>query len=260
MDYVGDVMKLSQRLQYIMEQIPAGSRLADIGSDHGLLPVAAVRSGRVPQAVAGEVNDGPLRAAQKQVAEAGLTDRIAVRKGDGLAVIKVDEVDVITIAGMGGALIATILEQGKDKLVSVKQLVLQPNVGEDILRRWLIEHQWVLTSEHIMEEDGKIYEILTAVPDSVSPLKQDALYQPWKIPDSSLVLTPDLLMQLGPLLVKAPNEIFFYKWKLEIRKLEDVLAQVARSDQESAQHKREQLRKQIEQLEEVLACLPKDRQ
>ncbi|MGF9642695.1 tRNA (adenine(22)-N(1))-methyltransferase TrmK [Paenibacillus sp. FSL L8-0502] len=253
-------MKLSQRLQYIMEQIPAGSRLADIGSDHGLLPVAAVRSGRVPQAVAGEVNDGPLRAAQKQVAEAGLTDRIAVRKGDGLAVIKVDEVDVITIAGMGGALIATILEQGKDKLVSVKQLVLQPNVGEDILRRWLIEHQWILTSEHIMEEDGKIYEILTAVPDSVSPLKQDALYQPWKIPDSSLVLTPDLLMQLGPLLVKAPTEIFFYKWKLEIRKLEDVLAQVARSDQESAQHKREQLRKQIEQLEEVLACLPKDRQ
>lgn len=168
-----------------------------------------MRSGRVPQAVAGEVNDGPLRAAQKQVVEAGLTDRIAVRKGDGLAVIKVDEVDVITIAGMGGALIATILEQGKDKLVSVKQLVLQPNVGEDILRRWLIEHQWILTSEHIMEEDGKIYEILTAVPDSVSPLKQDALYQPWKIPDSSLVLTPDLLMQLGPLLVKAPTEIFF---------------------------------------------------
>lgn len=143
------------------------------------------------------------------MAEAGLNDRIAVRKGDGLAVIKANEVDVITIAGMGGALIASILEQGKDKLVSVKQLVLQPNVGEDILRRWLIEHQWVLTSEHIMEEDGKIYEILTAVPDSVSPLKLDELYQPWKLPDSSLVLTQDLLMQLGPLLVKAPNEIFF---------------------------------------------------
>ncbi|MCC3380056.1 tRNA (adenine(22)-N(1))-methyltransferase [Paenibacillus farraposensis] len=252
-------MKLSQRLQYIMEQIPAGSRLADIGSDHGLLPVAAVRSGRVPQAVAGEVNDGPLRAAQKQVAEAGLTDRIMVRKGDGLAVIKAHEVDVITIAGMGGALITSILEQGKDKLASVKQLVLQPNVGEDILRRWLMKQQWVLIDEHIMEEDGKIYEILTAVPASASDLKQDELYRPLRLPGSTLVLNRDWLMQLGPLLVNKPNEIFFRKWQLEIRKLQAVLAQVSRSELEAAQHKQEQLRKQIEQLEEVLACLPKDK-
>ncbi len=259
MDYVGDVMKLSQRLQYIMEQIPAGSRLADIGSDHGLLPVAAVRSGLVTQAVAGEVNDGPLRAAQKQVAEAGLTDRITVRKGDGLAVITADEVDVITIAGMGGALIASILEQGKDKLDSVKRLVLQPNVGEDILRRWLIEHQWVLTGEHIMEEDGKIYEVLTAVPLSDSSVKQDELYLPLALSGSSLVLTQEWLEQLGPLLIREPNEVFFRKWKLEIHKLQNVLAQLARSEQESAQQKQEQLRKQIEQLQEVLACLPKDK-
>lgn len=259
MDYVGDVMKLSQRLQYIMEQIPAGSRLADIGSDHGLLPVAAVRSGRVTQAVAGEVNDGPLRAAQKQVAEAGLTDRITVRKGDGLAVITAHEVDVITIAGMGGALIASILEQGKDKLDSVKRLVLQPNVGEDILRRWLIEHQWVLTGEHIMEEDGKIYEVLTAVPVLDSIVKQDELYRPIALSGSSLVLTQDWLEQLGPLLVSEPNEVFFRKWKLEIHKLQNVLAQLGRSEQESAQQKQEQLQKQIEQLEEVLACLPKDK-
>ncbi|AET61794.1 sam-dependent methyltransferase [Paenibacillus terrae HPL-003] len=259
MDYVGDVMKLSQRLQYIMEQIPDGSRLADIGSDHGLLPVAAVRSGRVTQAVAGEVNDGPLRAAQKQVAEAGLTDRITVRKGDGLAVITAHEVDIITIAGMGGALIASILEQGKDKLDSVKRLVLQPNVGEDILRQWLIEHQWILTSEHIMEEDGKIYEVLTAIPVSDSPVKQDELYRPIVLSGSSVVLTQDWLEQLGPLLVREPNEVFFRKWKLEIHKLQNVLAQLARSEQESAQQKQEQLRKQIEQLEEVLACLPKDK-
>ncbi|WP_149093295.1 tRNA (adenine(22)-N(1))-methyltransferase [Paenibacillus terrae] len=252
-------MKLSQRLQYIMEQIPAGSRLADIGSDHGLLPVAAVRSGLVTQAVAGEVNDGPLRAAQKQVAEAGLTDRITVRKGDGLAVITADEVDVITIAGMGGALIASILEQGKDKLDSVKRLVLQPNVGEDILRRWLIEHQWVLTGEHIMEEDGKIYEVLTAVPLSDSSVKQDELYLPLALSGSSLVLTQEWLEQLGPLLIREPNEVFFRKWKLEIHKLQNVLAQLARSEQESAQQKQEQLRKQIEQLQEVLACLPKDK-
>lgn len=141
----------------------------------------------------------------------------------------------------------------------MKRLILQPNVGEDILRRWLIEHQWVLTGEHIMEEDGKIYEVLTAVPVSDSPVKQGELYRPLALSGSSLVLTQNWLEQLGPLLVREPNEVFFRKWKLEIHKLQNVLAQLARSEQESAQQKQQQLRKQIEQLEEVLTCLPKDK-
>ena len=92
-------MKLSNRLQQIHDQIPEGSRMADIGSDHALLPVAAIRSGKAVSAVAGEVNSGPYEAASKQVSDAGLEAQITVRRGDGLDVITAGEVDVITIAG-----------------------------------------------------------------------------------------------------------------------------------------------------------------
>lgn len=251
-------MKLSQRLQYILEQIPPGSVLADIGSDHALLPVAAVLSGRASRAIAGEVNDGPLRAAQKQVADAGLANKIAVRCGDGLHVLKAGEADVITIAGMGGALIATILDEGRGLLPDVRQLVLQPNVGEELLRNWLLHSGWVVTEEHILEEDGKIYEVLTALPESLSPLSQEELYAPVYL-SGGYTLDAALLLRMGPHLVKEANEVFFKKWQGEIVKLQFVLKQMVRSELESARAKREELRRQIKQLEEVLVCLRKDK-
>lgn len=252
-------MKLSQRLQYILEQIPEGSKLADIGSDHALLPVAAVRSGRAVQAIAGEVNSGPLLAARKQVEAAGLTARIAVRKGDGLEVLNPGEADVITVAGMGGALIASILDKGPDKLEAVKKLILQPNVGEDILRNWLILHDWVLIGEHMLEEDGKIYEVLVAVKSADTGQSQEDVYQTFQLPECSVVLSRELLVLLGPYLVKRPTEVFFRKWRGEIENLQVVKKQVALSGQESAREKYEQLDKHITQLEEVLACLLRDK-
>lgn len=92
-------VKLSDRLQLLLEQVPAGSRLADIGSDHALLPVAAVKSGRVSSAIAGEVNPGPYEAALRGVAEAGLGAKIAVRRGDGLEVLEPGKRTVLPLPG-----------------------------------------------------------------------------------------------------------------------------------------------------------------
>lgn len=255
-------VKLSNRLRKVLEQIPAGCRLADIGSDHALLPVAAVRTGKAISAVAGEVNPGPFDAARKGVAEAGLGKVIAVRRGDGLEVLEPGEADCISIAGMGGSLIAAILDRGQSlgKLAGVKLLALQPNVGEDILRRWLVKNGWVLTAEHILEEDGKIYEILTAVPEKdAEGLTNDQLYQEQVLGDGAVVCGKELLLQMGPWLLQAPNEVFVAKWQSEIAKLEGILTSLSRSELESAEDKRSQLRAQITQISEVLKCMPKDR-
>lgn len=252
-------MKLSARLMQIAERLPKGCKLADIGSDHALLPVYAVKNGLALSAVAGEVNEGPLKAAQQQVAQAGLTSSIAVRKGDGLAVVAPGEVDTITIAGMGGALIASILEAGQDKLAGVHTLVLQPNVGEDLVRRWLLRHEWALTEESILAEDGKIYEILTArrLPDSAEFNAQ--LYAPRALPGSEMELTEELLLLLGPWLMKQPNAVWFEKWHEEIKQLERIRSSVASSSQEASRVKEQELAELIRQLKEVVECLQKDK-
>lgn len=208
-------IKLSDRLQLLLEQVPEGSVLADIGSDHALLPVAAVQSGRAAAAIAGEVNAGPYEAANRGVAEAGLSRQIAVRRGDGLEVLEPGEADCITIAGMGGSLIAAILERGQKlgKLAGVKTLALQPNVGEDILRRWLLSRGWVLTAEHILEEDGKIYEILTAVPEGQAALTNEQLYSGRALAGGKVQCDQELLLQMGPWLLQSPNPVFAAKWQ-----------------------------------------------
>lgn len=254
-------MKLSNRLQVILDLIPEDSILADIGSDHGLLPVAALQSGKVKAAIAGEVNQGPLDAAARQVAEAGLKDKIAVRLGDGLAVVEPGEVSVVTIAGMGGSLISSILENGIDRLQGVKQLILQPNVGEEFVRSWLLQHNWVITYETIIEEDKKIYEIISAVPEQGQiEITNEQLYQTRKITSQSekvITLNKDLLLRMGPYLIEDPNEVFFKKWFSEIAKLERIKRSVASSKLESAAVKSQELSKEIEQIQEVLSCLQK---
>lgn len=256
-------MKLSKRLKYIMEQIPVGSTFADIGSDHAMLPVAAIRADKALSAVAGEVNPGPRDAAAKQVASAGLGDKISVRLGDGLDVISPGEVDVITIAGMGGGLISSILDQGIDKLQGVKKLVLQPNVGEELVRRWLLENNWVLTSEHIMEEDRKVYEILTAVPENsgmVTFLKDD-VYKEYLLDsiNGQVKITKEISVRMGPWLLQEKNAIFTSKWMSEIDKLERILKSLATSTLPSAETKSEEIAKEIQQIKEVLSCSPKDK-
>ncbi|MHA0855811.1 tRNA (adenine(22)-N(1))-methyltransferase [Paenibacillus sp. CMAA1364] len=256
-------MKLSKRLQYIMEQMPEGSTFADIGSDHAMLPVAAIKSNKVLRAVAGEVNAGPRDAALRQVASAGLQDQISVRLGDGLDVIAPGEVEVITIAGMGGALIASILEQGIDKLEGVTMLILQPNVGEEIVRRWLLDHHFVLLSEHIMEEDRKVYEILTAVPEEsdATLLTNSEVYQEYDIAhvDGSVKVTKEIQIRMGPWLIKENNMIFRTKWLSELDKLNRVVRSLGTSTLSSSQDKIKNFQQEMNQIKEVLACLPKDK-
>ncbi|MDQ0192618.1 tRNA (adenine(22)-N(1))-methyltransferase [Paenibacillus wynnii] len=255
-------IKLSNRLHLLLDKIPTGSKFADIGSDHALLPIAAIESGKAVFAIAGEVNPGPFDAACKAVAAAGQGKVISVRRGDGLEVLKPGEVDCITIAGMGGSLIASILNRGQanGKLQGVSVLALQPNVAEDILRRWLVDNGWVLIAENILEEDGKIYEVLTAVPEvKGSELSNENLYKELLLDGGKVKCGGEMLVQMGPWLLRSPNAAFHSKWRGEISKLETILASLSRSELESAEQKRITIQARIQEITEVLQCLPKDK-
>ncbi|MDQ0887219.1 tRNA (adenine22-N1)-methyltransferase [Paenibacillus sp. V4I9] len=251
------MVKLSKRLQMIADRVPLGSKVADIGSDHALLPTYLAQQGIILFAVAGEVNPGPFEAATRQVLESGLSKKISVRSGDGLAVIDAGEVNVITIAGMGGSLMASILEAGKHKLQGVTHLILQPNVGEDHVRRWLLQQGWKLESETILEEDGKIYEILTAiaVPDEEKHTL-GVLYAERQLPGGVRV-SKERLLQMGPYFINEAPEVWFTKWESELKKLAMIEEQLQLSSAEASVAKAEQVGQEMKEIKEVLACLQK---
>ncbi|EIT85199.1 hypothetical protein A374_10665 [Fictibacillus macauensis ZFHKF-1] len=229
---------LSQRLQTVADFVPSGVVLADIGSDHAYLPCYLMLQGKLAKGVAGEVNDGPYHSALKEVKEAGFEESIAVRKGDGLAVIRENEVDVVTICGMGGQLITSILEAGKDQLVGVSRLILQPNVGGETIRKWLHREGWTLVAERIMKEDGKIYEVLVADFGQDGTLYEENAAQK---------------LLLGPYLMQEKNDAFREKWTLEMEQWTRILQQMKDGRSAEIEERKQVITKKIAAVQEVLA-------
>lgn len=221
--------KISKRLKQVAQFVPQDARLVDVGSDHAYLPLFLVESGVIRYAIAGEVVSGPYQSARQNIQDSIYRDRIEVRLADGLAAFEEeDQMTVITIAGMGGRLIADILEAGKDKLRQMERLILQPNNRESDVRAWLERNDFQLVAETILEEHGKFYEILVAEPGRKE-------------------LTA-IERQFGPYLVQEMSQDFQQKWKREAVKLQRVLYQIP------ANHtvERTRMEEKIRQIKEVL--------
>lgn len=124
------------------------------------MPCYVCSNDSTARAIAGEVNEGPLSSAIDTINTYQLQDVIEARLGNGLAVLQQGEVNQVVIAGMGGALIRSILENGKDKLNNVNLIIAQPNVDEKNVRSWYIENGFIIGDEAILEENGHIYEII----------------------------------------------------------------------------------------------------
>jgi len=232
-------VNLSMRLKRVFDHIPEGTRLADIGSDHAYLPCYAVLNKRCTSAIVGEITEGPFNSARSTIRQSGLEGIVEARMGDGLEVLTPNEVDVITIAGMGGSLIASILEKGKEKLEGVETLVLQPNIGAHQIRIWLDQEGYSLIEEDILEEDTKIYEILVA--------SKSSTYNPYSDSKNKEIF-------IGPHLMHNQNETFKKKWNHERKNFERILLQLqsAKQTEESIQ-KIKEINQKIEWIDEVLA-------
>ena len=220
---------ISKRLELVASFVPQGAILLDVGSDHAYLPIELVERGQIESAIAGEVVEGPYQSAVKNVESHGLKEKIQVRLANGLAAFEEeDQVTVITIAGMGGRLIATILQEGLGKLANVERLILQPNNREDDLRIWLQDHDFQIVAESILEEAGKFYEILVVEAGQMKLSASD--------------------VRFGPFLSKEVSPIFVQKWQKEAAKLEFALSQIP----EKNLSERQVLIDKIQAIKEVL--------
>lgn len=153
-------MKLSPRLQAIADYIPKGTVVADIGTDHGYIPVYLVSKGISSRIIATDINVGPLENASLYINKKSYGEIIETRLGDGLKCLFPNEVDTVIIAGMGGHLIAEILEDSKDITQTIKNFILQPMVASEELRRYLYNNQFMIQDEKLAKEERKIYEIM----------------------------------------------------------------------------------------------------
>lgn len=207
-------VELSPRLKTVASFLEGVTLLCDVGSDHAYLPVYAIQHGLITNAIAGEVVKGPFESAQQTVQDYLLNNKISVRLGDGLDVVtSKDEVKAISICGMGGELIARILEQGRVKgtLTGNEKLVLQPNVAEHLLRQWLVDHHYEILEEVVVEDHHRLYEIIVA-----------------EKREQNVPLTATQI-KFGPKLMENPTEFVIRKWERQLRKIEEILAQLKQS-------------------------------
>ena len=189
---------------------------------------------KISYAVCGEVVKGPYESALNQVTLQGLADNITVRLADGLFAIEPsDKIDTITICGMGGTLIKQILLEGKERITGEELLILQPNVGEATLRKYLVANGYSIITEEILEENKKIYEIIVA----------KKLVQPMSLNEAQYLF--------GPLLMQEKSPVFIKKWQRELMQRQRVLQQLQNSAQ-NHDEKIAELQVEMKLIEEVL--------
>ncbi|GAA0763704.1 class I SAM-dependent methyltransferase [Clostridium sartagoforme] len=184
-------MELSERLNFIIKNIENTSVLADIGTDHGYIPLHALKSGICSKAIAVDINKEPLDKARLNAILEGMGEELEFRLGDGLKVLEKDEVEVTVIAGMGGNLIRDILEEQIEKVNSMKYLILQPAQNPEVLREYLYTNNYEIINEDLCLDENIYYELFKVRRKEGEATNLDPIYYE---------VSPKLLMQKHPLM------------------------------------------------------------
>lgn len=163
------MVKLSDRLQLIADHIEKGETMADIGTDHGFLPLYLVENGISPKAILCDISGPSLnkaRALAEEMASAGVDvkARVDFREGNGLAVLDDGEVDAVVIAGMGGVLITEILGGEPDRTLGIGKYIVQPRNNAAFLRFWLASRGFATEKNLLVREGNHICEVIVAIP------------------------------------------------------------------------------------------------
>ena len=150
-------------MKAVAAMVTSGGVLADVGTDHGYIPIALIQRQRIKSAIAMDINKGPLARAQDNIASARLGDYIQTRLSDGVAALGEGEADSILIAGMGGDLVIHILSEGEKVCKAASELILQPQSDIRKVREYLRLHHYKIVDEDMICEDGKYYPMMRVI-------------------------------------------------------------------------------------------------
>lgn len=165
---------LTPRLECIIKHVNC-EKAADIGTDHAYVAVELIRSGRAKHVIAADIGKGPLESAEYTIKKYELEDKIETRLGSGLNVLSLGEADEIIIAGMGGELIANIIEENAD-IARRAKLILQPMNSQYELRKFLIENDFTIEKEDIECEGIHVYNLMVVKRGKQIPFETDIEY------------------------------------------------------------------------------------
>ena len=228
-------IKISNRLQAVSRQIPAGLRVADVGTDHGYLPVYLVVNDIAPKVIASDRGKRPLDSARQLISLLSLENQIDVRLGDGLSVLQPDEAEVICLAGMGGVAIKEIISAGLPLAQAAKRLVLQPQRNVPAVRRFLVSNGFKIVAEDLAEDDGFYYEIIAVEPGLMELTEQEA--------------------DFGPLLLRDGHPLFKDFLILKETDLTQLLAAMADNNSKDSLQRKKQLEEEISRIGKLIGSL-----
>ncbi len=226
-------MELSKRLQAVADMVSRGKRVADIGTDHGYIPIYLIQSKKVDRVYAMDINQGPYKRAKNHVTSHKLEDKIETRLSNGMKALEENEANSIIIAGMGGGLVIKILDQDKRLWDTVDELVLQPQSEIRKVRAYLKNNGWKSIAEDMVLEDGKFYPIMKMVKGDASELSETEL-------------------EYGSLLLKGRHPVLKQFIEKEIAIKEGILSKIGESNDEKVEQRVSQLKKELGVAYEVL--------
>ena len=190
------MVKISDRLKTAASLIREGAVLADVGTDHGYVPIYLLEQKKIKSAIAMDINKGPLERAREHIHLYGMDAYIQTRLSDGVAALEKGEADSILVAGMGGGLVIHILEEGKDICQAAGELILQPQSELCSVRDYLAKNGYMIDAERMVFGDGKYYPMMRAV-----KTEQD---ETWNRLNDQTIAVCDIY---GPLLLRNGNPV-----------------------------------------------------
>ena len=229
-------MELSKRLKRIAEHVDKCESVADIGTDHGYIPIYLVKEGICKKAIASDINKGPIEKAKVNVAFEGVSNKVKCLLGPGLNPLKVGEVNGVILAGMGGNLTRDILLADMDKVKKYDFIILQPAQNPEVLREFLYKNDYEIIDEDLIKDEGRFYELFKVKYNENS---------------EKLVFEDGLYYEVSPLLREKNHPLFKEFIEEKINRCETILSFI-KEDTEAAKKRKSDLEEKISKLKGML--------